>query len=130
MVLVAVVFLEVRIPEIGVGLFKVGSLSRDVLVGLVGWLTLLGAGYTLMLAAYMMRKKVNSGLFYQRVLQFSGNAIVRTINRFFDILFIAAFLGIIALTWIIARVEMLNLVDFILREFLLLFNPWRATVTR
>jgi hypothetical protein len=128
MILVAVVFLRVPIPEIGVGLFRVDSLSRDVLVGLVGWLTLLSALNTLIRAAYMIRKKLDCGLFYQRILQFSGNSIIRFVSRFFDFLFVATFLAIIALTTIVAWVEMIKLVDFIIREFLFLFNPWRPTI--
>lgn len=128
-VLVAVVFLDVQIPEAGFGFFKVGSLPRHILVGLIGWLTLLSGGYTLIRAAYMMRKKVDCGLFYQRVLEFSNNAFIRFVHRFLDVLFVTLFSGIIALTWIIAGTEMINLVDFIAREVLLLRDPWRPTVT-
>lgn len=128
-VLVAVVFLGV-VPEIGIGLFRVGSLSRHVLVGLLGWLTILSASYTLVRAAYMVRKKIDSGLFYQHVLQFSGSVAVRIINRFLGVLFVLAFLGVIVLTLIIAREEMVKLVLFLVREFLFLFDPWRPTVTR
>jgi hypothetical protein len=99
-----------------------------VLVGLVGWLTLLAAFNTLIRAAYMIRKKLDCGIFYQRVLQFSGSSIVCFVSRFFDFLFVATFIAIIALTAIIAWVEMIKLVDFIVREFLFLFNPWRPTI--
>lgn len=128
-VLIAVVFLGVQIPEAGFGLFKVGSLKHHILVGLIGWLTLLSAGYTLVRASFMMRKKVHCGLFYQRVLEFSSNAIIRVAHRFLDILFVTLFAGIIALTWIVAGGEMMNLVAFIIHEILLLRDPWRPTIT-
>lgn len=128
-VLIAVVFLGVEIPEAGLGLFKVGALKHHILVGLIGWLTFLSAGYTLVRAAFMMRKKIHSGLFYQRVLEFSNNPFIRIAHRFLDILFVALFAGIIALTWIVAGNEMMDLVAFIFREIMLLRDPWRPEVT-
>jgi hypothetical protein len=46
---------------------------RDILIGLIGWLTLLAAEYTLIRAFYTLRKEMDCGLFYQRVLQLSDN---------------------------------------------------------
>lgn len=127
-VLVAVVFLGVQIPEAGFGFFKVGSLKRHILVGLIGWLTFLSGGYTLIRAAFMMRKKVDCGLFYQRVLEFSSNPAIRFAHRFLDVLFVAVFVGILVLTWIVAGTEMVNLIDFIVRELIMMRDPWRATI--
>lgn len=127
-VLVAVVFLGVQIPEAGFGFFKVGSLKRHILVGLIGWLTFLSGGYTLVRAAFMMRKKVDCGVFYQRVLEFSSNPAIRFAHRFLDVLFVGVFAGILVLTWIIAGTEMVNLIDFIVRELIMMRDPWRASI--
>jgi hypothetical protein len=124
LILLALVFLDVQISEAGFGFLKIGSIKRDVIIGVVGWLTLLSAAKTLIRAGYMLRKKLDCGLFYQRVLQFSANWFIRSALRFFDILFVVIFLALIVLTLIIARVEMVNVVAFILREFMFLFDPW------
>ena len=99
-----------------------------MLVGLLGWLTILCAGFTLIRAFYTLRKKFDCGLFYQRVLEFSDNVIVRFVHRFFESLFVASFVSIIVLTWIIAHDEMLGLVLFMIDEVRMLFNPWRPKI--
>jgi hypothetical protein len=58
------------------------------------------------------------------------DAVARWTNRarFFNILFVALLLNIIALTWIIARFEMIGLIQFIFHGILMLYDPWHATV--
>ena len=126
--LVAVVFFGIQIQEIGFGAFKVNSVNRQVLVGVIGWSTLLAAGLTLLRAFHSEQKRRQSGLFYQRVLIFSSNPIVRLATRFLNGLFVSILIAFIALTWILAQEEMLNLISYIFQKLTLLNNPWKTTV--
>lgn len=129
LLLISVVILGVKVSEAGLGPLKISLFRHSHLVGLLGWLTLLSSGMTLLRAAYMLRKKIDCGLFYQRVLQFSGSPLIAFLSRCFGILFVAVFVSIIALTWVLARTDMLAFVDLVVRGILMPFDPWAATVT-
>jgi hypothetical protein len=127
-ILVSVVILGLQVEEAAFGLFKVGSLKRNILVGLIGWFTLLSASYTLILAAYTAQKKRQSGPFYQQVLQLSGHPLLKLGDQVAAIVFVGVFLAVISLTIIVARDDMIKLVDFIIREILLFLDPWRPVI--
>lgn len=129
LILLALVFLNVQVAEAGLGFIKIGAVKTHIVIGVTAWLTLLSAK-TLIRAAYMIKKKLDCGLFYQMVLQFSDNILVRAILRFFDILFVAIFIAIIMLTLIIAYDEMYDVVKFIIHEVASLSDPWHAKLVK
>lgn len=127
--LVSVAILDVQVQEAAIGFFKFGSVKQNVLVGLLGWLTILAAIWTLFRSAYASQKHRQSGEYYQLVMRFSHNPLWGFCERIIGNLFVAAHLGIIALAIVIARHEMIGLIDFIFRGLLMLNDPWRAVVT-
>jgi hypothetical protein len=127
--LIAVALLGVKVLDAGFGPVRLTFFRHSHLVGLLGWLTILSSGWTLLRTVHMRRKQRDCGMFYQRVLQFSATPVMVLVSRCFGFMFVIVFLAIIALTWILARTEMLYLAEYVLKGILSLFDPWAPTVT-
>jgi hypothetical protein len=129
--LVAVVLLGARIQEISVGLFKIGAISETIVVGVLGWCSVLWGIGTLFQAAFAAYKKQQCGLFYQRVLRFYPSPFADVLGQIRTIVYVIAVAGAILLSLILARHQMLHLVTFIIKGLLNLasMSGWETTVT-
>jgi hypothetical protein len=128
--LVAVVLLGATIQEASLGVFKVGAISETIVVGVLGWCSVLFGCATLYQAAFAAQKKRHSGLFYQRVLRFHDSPFADFAGNVRTIVYVGTVIGAILLAVVLARAQMLYLVHFILRGVLniLFIGPWETTV--
>ena len=83
--------------------------------------------YTLVRALFMLKKKHDCGVFYQRVLHFSSNPIMRFLAQLGTAIYFVLIIGAFALTLILAKQQMLELVWFIVRNFQhAIIGPWHT----
>jgi hypothetical protein len=123
----ALVIFGAQIDKTILRFLELRTVNNAIVVGLVGWITIALATYTLARAAFMLKKKVDCGVFYQRVLHFSSNPVVRFLATFGIAVYLALMIGAIVLTLILAKQQMLDLVWFIVRNFPHVFiGPWHT----
>jgi hypothetical protein len=128
-VVVALVMFDAQIEKTILRFFELRAINRSFVVGVVGWITVAFAVYTLFHAAYAMKKKHDCGVFYQRVLHFSSNPLIRLISQLGTAFYVGLVVGAIVLTLILAKPQMIDLIWFILRNFQkMLIGPWRTEV--
>ena len=127
LILLAIVFCDVKASEAGVGLIKFGSLKPDIIIGIIGWFTVAFAVNTIIKEEYLRQNKNESGLFYRRLINYSESRTAWAVFPFFDIIYVGIFLGLIALTLIVARFEMVSVIRFYLGvpSF---FDPWHPVL--
>jgi hypothetical protein len=94
--------------EISVGLFRIGVISETIIVGVLGWCSVLWGVATLFQAAF-----------------------ADVLGQIRTIVYVVAVAGAILLSLILARHQMLQLVTFIFKGLLNLAStgPWETTVT-
>ena len=124
---VALVIFGAQIDKTILRFLELRNVNHNLVVGVVGWITVAMAVYTLARAGFMLKKKHACGVFYQRVLHFSSNPIMRVLARLGTAIYVALVIGAIALTLILAKQQMLDLVWFIVRNFQqTLIGPWHT----
>ena len=128
-ILILIAVLGVQVQEALFGLVKFGSLPRDILVGVLGWATLLSTLFTAQRAAYTAQKERQCGLFYQRVLRFPSDGIAKIGEPVLVTAYVCCLAASILLTLIVARQEMVALLWFIARGILnmIFIGPWETT---
>jgi hypothetical protein len=124
---VALVVFGAQIDRTIFGLLELKAVNHTIVVGVVAWITIAMAAYTLVRGAFALKKKHDCGVFYQRVLHFSSNPIMRLLATLGMAVYVGLVIGAIVLTLILARQEMLDLVWFIVRNFhRSLIGPWET----
>jgi hypothetical protein len=83
------------------------------------------AAYTLARSAFALKKKRDCRVFYQRVLHFSSNPILRALAMVGTAAYVALVVGAIVLTLILARDQKFDLVPNSQRAFI---GPWNTEV--
>ena len=123
---VALVIFGAKIDKTILHFLEVRAISHGLIVGVVGWGTVLLASYTLMRAAFTFKKKRDSGAFYQGVLRFSSNPFLTVFGTISTVVYIAAVSGAILLTLILAKAQMVEVVIFILKnlQMVIFIGPW------
>jgi hypothetical protein len=128
-ILLFVAVLRIQPLEAAFSIIKFVGVPIAYFVGVLGWATLLYTCFALQSAAQAALKKRQCGLFYQRVLRFSDSPLTKWIEPLLTTLYTCCMLGAIALTFIVAGSEMLELIKHILVGVLNIFRigPWQTT---
>jgi hypothetical protein len=122
---VALVIFGAQIERTVLRLIELRHISQSLMIGVVGWIAVTIAGYTLGRAAFVLKKKHDCGVFYQGVLHFSSNPVMRFVAKLGTALYVGLVAGAIILTLILARQEMIDLIWFIARHFpRAVIGPW------
>ena len=128
-VVVALVMFDAQVEKTILRYFELRAINRSLVVGVVAWIAVAFAVYTLFRAAYAMKKKHDCGVFYQRVLHFSSNPLIRLISQLGTTIYVGLVVGAIVLTLILAKPQMIDIIWFIIRNFQqMLIGPWRTEV--
>jgi hypothetical protein len=126
-VVVALVIFGAQIDKTILRFLELRTVNHTLVVGVVGWITIAMAIYTLARAAFMLKKNHDCGVFYQRVLHFSSNPIMRFLAKLGTAIYAALVIGALALTLILAKQQMLDVVWFIVSNFQhALIGPWHT----
>jgi hypothetical protein len=129
LLIVALVIFGAQFDKAILRFLEIRAINQSLVVGVVGWITIMLAAYTLARAAFALKKKRDCGVFYQRVLHFSSNPILRALAMVGTAAYVALVIGAIVLTLILARHQMFDLVWFILRNSQRAFiGPWNTEV--
>ena len=127
LLIVALVMFGAQFDKAVLRFLEIRAVNHSLVVGVIGWLTIMLATYTLARAAFALKKKRDCGVFYQRVLHFSSNPVMRFLAMVGTAAYVALVVGAIVLTLILARHQMLDLVGFILRNMQHAFiGPWQT----
>jgi hypothetical protein len=127
LLIVALVMFGAQFDKAVLRFLEIRAVNHSLVVGVIGWLTIMLATYTLARGAFALKKKCDCGVFYQRVLHFSSNPFMRFIAMVGTAAYAALVVGAIVLVLILARHQMLDLVWFILRNMQHAFiGPWQT----
>jgi hypothetical protein len=128
-IVVALVIFGAQIDKTILRFLELRAVNHTLVIGVVGWITVAMATYTLARATFMLKKKHDCGVFYQRVLHFSSHPIMLLLSKLGTAIYVGLVIGAIALTLILAKQQMLDLIWFIIRNFRHAFiGPWQTEI--